>query len=335
MGKAVIILAVGMSMIITMLIYSLNQNSNRGLQTAVESYSQTKARLLANSGIEIYLEKLRRNKSLKGNFLNNSLMDGSFNIYIYGSDTISIKSVSNFNGVSHTSIATASRDPIALPPINSSVYVSSNNTKLNLNGNMTISGYDHDINGNFIDSSGVPGFGVDNLTDSAYVADSLSKKVSGGISGTGGSPSVSVVNDTTDWLALTENYIFAADTNLPSGTYSTGTVLGTQSNPMITYASGDVNFSGSAYGYGILIVNGNINLSGNFTFHGIVIAYGESTINTKTTGDSGIFGSAIFVGDNVNMQSTGNAQLLYSKAAIDNAKVNLKSSRFNILSWWE
>ena len=335
MGKAVIILAVGMSVIITILIFSLNQNSNRGLQTAVESYSQTKARLVSNSGIEVYLEKLRRDKSLSGNFLNNSLMDGSYNIYIYGSDTISIKSVSYFNGVSHTSIARATRDPISLPPINSSVYVSSNNTNLNLNGNMTISGYNHDINGNFIDSSGVPGFGVDNLTDSTYVADSLSKKVSGGIQGEGGSPSVSVVNDTTDWLALTENYIFAADTNLPSGTYSTGTVLGTQSNPMITYASGDVNFSGSAYGYGILIVNGNINLSGNFTFHGIVIAYGESTINTKTTGDSGIFGAAIFVGDNVNMQSTGNAQLLYSKAAIDNAKTNLKSSRFNILSWWE
>ena len=335
MGKAIIILAVGMSVIISMLIFSLNKNSDTGLQTAVESYSQTKARLISNSGIEIYLEKLRRDKSLTGNFLNNSLMDGSFDLYIYGSDTISVKSVAHFNGVDHISLARASRTAITLPPINSSVYVSSNNTSLNLNGNMLISGYDHDINGNFIDSSGVPGFGVDNASDSAFVADSLSNKVSGGIKGEGGSPSVSVVNDTTDWLALTENYIFAADTTLPSGTYSTGTVLGTQSNPMITYASGNVNFSGSAYGYGILIVNGNINLSGNFTFHGIVIAYGQSTINTKTTGDSGIFGATIFVGENVNMQSTGNAQLLYSQAAIDNAKTNLKSSRFNILSWWE
>jgi hypothetical protein len=35
------------------------------------------------------------------------------------------------------------------------------------------------------------------------------------------------------------------------------------------------------------------------------------------------------------MQATGNAQLYYSSAAINNAKTNLKSSRFTILSWWE
>lgn len=335
MGKAIIILAIGMSFIISILIFSLNKNSDTGLQTAVDSYSNTNSRLIANSGIEIYLEKLRRNKSLSGTFMNNSLMNGSYDMYIYGSDTIEVKSVGHFNSVNHTSIVKASREDIKFPGINAAVYVSSNNTDLHLNGNMTINGYDHDINGNFIDSSGVSGIGVDNATDSAFVTDSLTSKVSGGISGTGGSPSVDVVNDTTDWLTLTENYIFAADTTLPTGTYTTGTVLGTQSNPIITYCSGDVSLSGTAYGYGIMIVNGNLSMSGNFTYHGIVIAYGESTINTKTTGDAGIIGAAIFVGESVNMQSTGNAQLLYSKAAIENAKANLKSSRFNILSWWE
>jgi hypothetical protein len=335
MGKAILILALGMSLLVTMLIFSLNKNTNTGLATAVNSYSNTKARLIANSGIEIYLEKLREDKSLTGNFLNNSLMNGTYDMYITGSDTIYVKSVGHYNGVTHISYVKASRDSITFPNINSAVYVSSNNTSLNLNGNMTISGYDHDINGNLIDTLGVKGMGVDNTTDSAFVADSLSKKVSGGVTGTGGSPSVGVVPDTTNWLALTEAYIFAADTTLPTGTYTTGTVLGTQSSPKITYAAGDVNLSGTAYGYGILIVNGNLTMSGQFTYHGIVIAYGQSTINTKTTGDAGIFGAAIFVGESVNMQSTGNAQLLYSKAAIDNAKVNLKSSRFNIFSWWE
>jgi hypothetical protein len=335
MGKAILILALGMSLLVTILIFSLNKNTNTGLATAVNSYSNTKARLIANSGIEIYLEKLREDKSLTGNFLNNSLMDGTYDMYISGSDTIYVKSVAHYNGVNHISYVKAFRDSIAFPNIKAAVYVSSNNTDLLLNGNMTISGYDHDINGNFIDSSGVSGMGVDNPADSAYVADSLKSKVSGGITGSGGDPSVNVVPDTTDWLALTESYIFAADTTLPSGTYGTGTVLGTQSHPIITYCAGDVNLSGTAYGYGIMIVNGNLDMTGQFTYHGIVIAYGQSTINTKTTGNAGIFGAAIFVGESVNMQSTGNAQLLYSKAAIDNAKVNLKSSRFNIFSWWE
>ena len=335
MGKAILILALGMSLLVTMLIFSLNKNSNTGLATAVNSYSNTKARLIANSGIEIYLEKLREDKSLTGNFLNNSLMDGTYDMYISGSDTIYVKSVAHYNGVNHTSYVKASRDSISFPNIKAAVYVSSNNTNLHLNGNMTISGYDHDMNGNLIDSSGVSGIGVDNPADSAFVADSLNSKVSGGITGSGGDPSVSVVADTIDWLALTESYIFAADTTLPTGTYGTGTVLGTQSHPKITYCAGDVNLSGTAYGYGIMIVNGNLDMTGQFTYHGIVIAYGQSTINTKTTGNAGIFGAAIFVGESVNMQSTGNAQLLYSKAAIDNARVNLKSSRFNIFSWWE
>jgi len=104
------------------------------------------------------------------------------------------------------------------------------------------------------------------------------KRQMGGITGSGGDPSVTVVPDTTDWLALTESYIFAADTTLPTGTYSTGTVLGTQSHPIITYCSGNVSLSGTAYGYGIMIINGAVSMSGNFTYHGIVIVYGQSSI---------------------------------------------------------
>jgi len=335
MGKAVIILAVGMSVIVSMLIFSLNKNSDTGLQTAVDSYSNTKARLIANSGIEIYLEKLREDKSLSGNFLNNSLMDGSYDIYIYGGDTMKIKSIGYFNDVTHTSLATATRQAISLPNINAAVYVSSSNISLNLNGNMDINGNDHDINGNSVPGTSLPGFGVDSPSDSAYIINNIKSKISNAILGAGGPPSVSTVDDSTDWLAVTENYIFASDISLPTGTYSTGTVLGTASDPKITYTTGDVNFSGNAYGYGILIVNGNLSMSGNFIFHGIVIAYGNSSITTKTTGNSGIYGASIFVGQSVDMQATGNAKLYYSSEAIDNAKANIKSSRFTILSWWE
>ncbi len=335
MGKAVIILAIGMSVIISMLIFSLNKNTDNGLKTAIDSYSDTNARLIANSGIEIYLEKLRRNKSLTGNFLNNSLMNGSYDVYIWGQDTLKIKSVGHFNGVDHTSLASAVRSQITLPNINSSIYVSSNNLDLKLNGNIDINGYDHDIDGTQIAGTPLPGFGVDSPADSAYIINNIKPNISDAIEGAGGPPSVHTVNDSTNWLALTENYIFASDITLPSGNYSSGIVLGTASDPKITYATGNVDFSGNAYGYGILVVNGNLSMSGNFTFHGIVIAYGSSTITTKTTGNSGIFGASIFVGQSVDMQATGNAQLYYSSQAITNAKNNIKSSRFQILSWWE
>jgi hypothetical protein len=262
-------------------------------------------------------------------------MDGSYDIYIYGSDTLKIKSIGYFNGVKHTSLATATRQAINFPSINSAVYVSANNLSLNLNGNVDINGNDHDINGNPIPGTSLPGFGVDNATDSAYIINNVKSKISKAIQGQGGAPSVSTVNDTTDWLALTQDFIFASDISLSSGSYSSGTVLGTASDPKITYTTGDVNLTGTGYGYGILIVNGNLSMEGQFNFHGIVIAYGNSSITTKTTGNAGIFGASIFVGTSVDMQATGNAELYYSSAAISNAKANLKSSRFSILSWWE
>ncbi|HKI78740.1 MAG TPA: hypothetical protein VKA26_09385 [Ignavibacteriaceae bacterium] len=325
-----------MSVIISLLIVNLNSNSSSGAQTTFNSYNSTRARLIANSGIEIYLEKLRRNKSLKGEYSNNSLMNGSYDINIYGNDSLlTIRSTATFDDAEHTSVATATRDKIGLPNINSSVYVSSNNLSLNLNGNMDISGNDHDINGASVPGTPLPGIAVDDPSDSAYIINNLKSKLTSAISGEGGAPSVSVADDSTDWLSLAESYIFAADITLPTGTYSTGTILGTASEPKITYVSGDVDLAGTAYGYGIMVVNGDISLSGNFTYHGIVIAYGNSTITTKTTGNSGIFGASIFVGQSVDMQATGNAKLYYSSEAINNAKVNLKSSRFKILSWWE
>jgi hypothetical protein len=84
-----------------------------------------------------------------------------------------------------------------------------------------------------------------------------------------------------------------------------------------------------------MVVNGNINLSGNFNFYGILIAYGQTTIRTQTIGNNAVYGGTILVGENVSLESQGNAKFYYSNEAIENAQVNLKSSRFDILDWWE
>jgi len=336
MGKVILILSIGFSIITSILIINLNKNSDLGLDETINSFKKTHARLIANSSIEIYLEKLRRDKDLFGKFSDNDLMGGSYDINIYGVDTLlTIKSVSHFQDVNHTTIVTSRRDGIILPNVNSAVRVSSSNISLNLNGNIDINGFDHDINGSEIPGTDLPGIGVDSPADSTFIVDNLKSKISNAIEGEGGPPSVKVVEDTTNWLKLTQNLIFAADITIPSGTYSSGSVFGTFSEPKITYASGDIHFTGSAYGYGILIVNGNLDMSGNFTFHGIVITYGQSSIETKTTGNSGIIGSSIFVGNSVDMQATGNAKLYYSSQAINNINIKIKSSRFKILSWWE
>ena len=336
MGKGILLVVMGISIIIGVLIVNLNANTNRGLDTTIDYYNETQARLISNSGIEVYLEKLRRDKTLTGSFPGNTLMDGTYDITISGPDTLlKIVSVGTYRNATHTSIITASRKIVTLPDINSSIYISSNNLGINLAGNMDINGYDHNLDGTPGPNPPLPGIGVSKSTDSSYIVNNIKPKISGSIQGEGSTPSVSTVSDTSDWQSLAENYIFAADYTLPTGTYSTGTVLGTPTDPKITYVNGDVQFSGTASGSGIMVVNGNLSLSGNFTFTGILIVYGESQITTKTTGNAGIYGASIFVGESVDFQATGNALFYYSSQAINNAKTNLKSSRFQILSWWE
>ncbi len=337
MGKGILIIVMGMAVLIGLLIVNLNANTNKDLDVTVDYFNETQARLISNSGIEICLEKLRKEKSLTDSSYSNSLMGGTCDINISGTDSLlNISSVGKYRNVTHTTIITAERNKVKLPSINAAVYISSNNVNFHLSGEMDINGNDHNL---YDTTAGpkppLPGIGVTDPSDSAYVMDSCKSKIDNAIMGAGGAPSVSVVQDTTDWLKLTQTCIYSADYTIPSGTYSTGTVLGTDTNPKITYVNGDVNFSGTASGSGIMIVNGNLTLSGNFTYAGIIIAYGQSQITNKTTGNAGIWGGAIFVGEGINFMASGNAKFYYCSQAIENAQRNLKSSQFKITSWWE
>lgn len=337
MGYGLIISVLGASAAVHLLMISLNANLSMGLSSTLDFFDETQARLISNSAIEIYLEQLRRNKNLEGEFLNNKLFGGTYNVFITGVDSLMIiRAEGFFSNVKHVSVATARRSSITIPGTSGSVYVSSDNLDLSLAGNVEINGNDTNIDGTPGPGAPIPGFSVDNSTDSANIVNNIKGKISKPIVGAGGIPSVAVNTSTsTNWMDVAENYIFAADTALSSGTYSTGTQLGTAANPKITYIKGDVNLSGTAEGNGILVVNGNLSMSGNFTFRGLVIVYGESTILTKTVGNSGIYGAAIFVGQSVNIQASGNSSFFYSSQALNLAKNNLKSSRFEILSWWE
>jgi len=335
MGKTTIYLVLGVSIIVTLLILSLNSNAYQGLDSTIDYYDQTNARLIANSGIEIYLEKLRRNKNLTGSFNDNKLFSGTYNINISGPDSsLLVRSTAYFSGVQHTSIAAARRRKMDIPGIKSALYIDAQTIDLHLSGNVDIDGNDHMINGAPGTGTALPGIGVDSPADSSFVVNDISKNISKAIIGAGASPSVRNVYDNTDWIKVTQDYIFSADIVLPTGTYSQGTTFGTIAEPKITYCTGNVDFT-DATGAGILIINGDMKLSGNFNFYGIVIAYGNSTIRTQTIGNNGIYGATVLVGDNVNIDSQGNAKFYYSSQAIQLAKQNLRSSRFEITNWWE
>ena len=336
MGKSILIVTIGLSIIIGLFILKLNANSKEGLSVTVHQFESTQARLIANSGIETYLEKMRRNKTLSGSFSDQPLFGGKYSINISGPDSnLVIRSIGEFDGVVHESVVKATRSPVQLPSVYGAIYVSSTNLSLNFNGNMAIDGNDTNPNGTEGSGTSLPGISVDSKNDSAYIVNTLKSKISKEIQGAGGAPSVRTVNDSLDWNEVTQNLIFAADITVPSGTYTAPMTFGTTASPKITYVTGDVTLSGTCDGDGIMIINGNLNMAGQFTYRGIIIVYGNSTIDTKIAGNGGIYGSTILVGSSVNIQATGNSAFYYSTEAIKNAQNNLKSSRFKISSWWE
>ncbi len=148
-------------------------------------------------------------------------MGGTYNISISDPDTaLRIKSDGLYNKVHHDCKVTAKRGKVTLPPINSSIYLSLTILNLNLAGSIDING--NDMNGLLTGNPQLPGIGVNKTADSTYIVNELKPKISDAILGAGGSPSVRSVPDTTNWNEVTQNYIFASDITLPSGTYSTG-----------------------------------------------------------------------------------------------------------------
>ena len=336
MGKAIIIVLIGFSAITSFFILKLNANSKEGLKTTVDHFENTQARLIANSGVEIYLEKMRRDKTLKGTFDNQSLMDGSYDINISGPDSLlTITSTGHFGNTVHQTIVKATRDPVDLPPSLGAMYVVSDVLDLQLNGNLNIDGNDTNIDGSPGPEPSLPGVVLDEPSDSAYFINNIKPKIANDIEGFGGSPSVYSTHDATDWEAVAMNLIFSADLTISSGTYSTGVTFGTPTDPLITYMHGDIVLSGTCSGDGILIVNGNLEMSGDFNFRGIILVWDKSVINCKITGNGGIWGSTILVGSDVDIHATGNSDFFYSSEAINKAQLYLKSSRFKIVSWWE
>lgn len=352
MGKMALILTMGMSVIIAFFVLRLNSNSKEGLSTTVNMFQNTQARLTANSGVEIYLEKMRKDKNLNsGTFLNNTLLDATYDIYITPgtNDSVTIRSVAYFMGVSHETIVKAVREPAPFPITPAALYVSSAAVQAGnsgISGNFLASGYDHSVvpisGGKYPPISTdptnpniVPGILVDNASDV-----DLLKAALGGSStteGLGGTPSIVAKDYDINWEGISNEIAFSADRTLETGVYNNSVgSLGTYDKPQITLVNGNATFTGGLTGAGILILNGDIEIKGGFDFKGIVIAYKKSAISMEIVGGATVLGSFIVSGSSVNMSITGGTfNALYSTEALNNAKLNLKSSRFKILSWWE
>lgn len=345
MGKSILIIVLGMSVIVGFIMLKLNANSKENLSTTVNMFEQTQARLIANSGVEIYLEKLKHDRSMmNSSFANNNLFGGSYNINISGPDSmVKVISAATFMGVQHTTIVEAAADKVPFHPGPGAMYLSAGTVaglkKNAIGGSMEINGNNHDINGNLTGGGSVPGIAVDGATQKTSILNMIAKNAIDQVLGAGGTPSVGVVSNTIDWAEyaqlLADNPDILIDTQTK---IKTTNVWGTTSNPKVTFVNGDIqiNNSQAASGCGILVVNGNLTINGGFDYKGMVIAFKDASIDIKLNGNGSIIGSLVVAGNQINVEvASGNFETLYSTEALNLIQSLLATKRFTILSWWE
>ncbi len=173
MGKSSLIIVLGTMLLVSFLVLKLNGNSKENLSTTVNMFNQTQSRLIANTGVEVFLEKLYQDTTLNNHtYTDQSLFGGSYDVTIAGTlPNVRVTTNSDFQGVPHTSVADAYLTPITFPDPPGGIYISSN-AVVNASelGDMTVSGLDHKADGT-PNPTGDPvwAVGVDSPTDSANI----------------------------------------------------------------------------------------------------------------------------------------------------------------------
>jgi hypothetical protein len=357
MGKSILIIVLGLSLIIAFIILKLNTNATYGVEATMNKFDQTHARLIANSGIEIYLEKLKfdiNRSMLNRYFPNNNLFNGTYDIWIsnpVGTDSIiTVKAKSRFmSDTSHISIAEVQADKIAFQPAKAALYLASqtvgstkHNPNTTITGNITIDGHDHNHLAPYdslIGHTPVPGIAVDGEDQKAKVLDMLHDNSSAIVDGYGGIPSVYVVPpDTVDWAEYALELANNPDIQIPLPPKSKKLdSWGTLANPLVTFVDGDIAIGADDVksGCGILVVNGSLTVNANFTYVGLVISYKETLI-LGGSGTVTVVGSLVGAGNEIQLTNNlGNFSILYSSSALSLVQNLIRTKRFKVLSWWE
>jgi hypothetical protein len=351
MGKSSLIIVLGMAVIVAFFIIRMNATTDENVSATFDMFKETEARLIANAGVEIYLEKLYADSSLINTTSSTQdLFNGNYFVKLEGTlPNVRVTSTSNYMGVQHVSIADAFLEPISFPNMPSGFYIATSAiTNAKLTGDMEVDGRDYLSDGTSLkNGDGKPavfGIGADSEDDKNLIIDGLSKpeNVKGlvdTVTGDVGTSSVGVTNIGMDWSKIYQFIANAADqtfiADIPSGAD-----LGTLANPKITLINADVNSNklitiNKSSGAGILIVNGDVKFAGNFTYKGIILCYKNTNLTFESTGTNQVVGGLIAAGKLVEMNMTGTLNVKYSSSTITTVKSNLKSNGFKILSWYE
>lgn len=321
MAKSSVIFLVGVSSLLTLMVIGITSGTHESGK--LKDFRESKAKFIANQGLEIYLEKVKLNSDLEGDFLNNKFAGGEYDIHISSSENdLSIQSKASYNGKNYVSELSARKSKINFPKSEAVVFISAEDILFKQSGKSLIDGRDYLLNGIVKLTPTLAEIGVDEKADSIFIKDNKGSRLN----------SIKVVEQYLNCEALAENLIASADLKLQPGKYEDAE-LGSDNNPKIIYAKGDVKLSGNSFGCGIIVSDGSIELSGNSFFKGMILMNNKKAVSATIKDQASVYGAAVLDAEIVSINLEGNAKLYYSSKALSHVKDNLKTSKLDIFSW--
>ncbi len=157
---------------------------------------------------------------------------------------------------------------------------------------------------------------------------SFSTSLSGYVTG---SPTMATATTSFNFTEMVTSLQNIANLILTSKRYSNykfGSGTGGVAN--IAYRNGDVQFSGSCQGAGILLVTGDLTVTGNFVFDGVVIVLGDIV---NSAGTATIRGALLQGPSGSTFEIKGTLNVIYSSAAI--ALANKASGTYVAFNGWQ
>jgi hypothetical protein len=335
MGKMGVLIVLGLVVAFAFIGYTVNRSNVKSVENTSSYYKYTTARNIAHSAVNIALHQLENGYV---NSFSGAVMGGTYQVgiaFAADSATLDLTSSGRYVDTSYTMVLKLKRYAKPFPNVQAAVGLAVDSVGFEMHGSTVIDGRNHDMNGNLqSDTSNKAGVYVMTSYDSSRVA--------GYSSFITGSPKVKVNPNMSNPLDYVDEYIANADYFYSSGTYGGSGTWGSATSPVIVYAdagTGQVKFTGTIEGWGILVVKGKLTFSGTFKFHGLVLAYQDSELNDEITIDTGtprVIGGIIMTGGSGStFVMKGNGTFAYSKAALDKAQNMNKLLAYSVLKWYE
>lgn len=216
-----------------------------------------------------------------------------------------------------------------IPSLTSALAVTNPSVVLDLNGTVTISGYNVDLNGNPTGSNDMPGLTTTD-TSTSHLLSELDPLEQSMVQGVGGTPSLGT-SPSIDLVSLVAQIQNTADLVLTAASYNSYSFGdATTGDVHVTYRDGDVKFGGNSKGAGIMLVTGDLTMQGNFKFDGIIVVLGDIIDSSGTA----VINGGIIQGDSGGrIDFNGTVDVHYSETSI--AVANSTSGKYVAFNGWQ